>query len=72
MLAWKLTGNFVLTTELKRKLTTVKSLKADVLSVSPMSEQLGKSYCMKIIWNCTEKLLLVPPRNEKVNNAMSL
>ena len=39
----------MLTTKLKRKLTTVKSLKADVLSVSPMSEQLEKSDCMKII-----------------------
>ena len=33
-------GNQVLTTELKRKLATVKSKKADVSSVSPSSEQL--------------------------------
>ena len=34
--------NLVSTTELKRKLTTVKSLKADVSRVSPLSERLAK------------------------------
>ena len=32
-------GNLVLTTELKRKLATIKSKNADVSSVSPSSEQ---------------------------------
>ena len=34
--------NLVLTTGLKRKLATVKGKKADVSSVSPSSERLGK------------------------------
>ena len=36
----KITGNLVLTTELKRRLATVKSWKADVSSVSPSSDRL--------------------------------
>ena len=35
-----ITGNLVLTTELQRKLGTIKSLKTDISSVSPSSERL--------------------------------
>ena len=38
------TDNLVLTTELKRKLTTLKSLKTDVSSASHSSERLQTSY----------------------------
>ena len=39
-------GKLLLTTELIRKLATVKSLKADVSSVSPSSERLESLNCL--------------------------